>query len=89
MPFAFPVHAVQTGVGQGNLDLLPESSKAADYAMRLNLTVQINLVNGAQVRMSVGGRIVFVTSHLAHSYEPGHSPLAFHADMAIHIQCQD
>jgi NAD(P)-dependent dehydrogenase (short-subunit alcohol dehydrogenase family) len=33
--------------------------------MRLNLTAQINLVNGALPRMRVGGRIVSVTSHLA------------------------
>jgi NAD(P)-dependent dehydrogenase (short-subunit alcohol dehydrogenase family) len=48
-----------------------EHVEAADYAMRLNLAAQINLVNGALPRMSVGGRIVFVTSHLAHFYGTG------------------
>jgi hypothetical protein len=46
--------------------------------MRLNLTAQINLVNSPLLRMSVGGRFVFVTSHLAHFYGTGSSsPLAF------------
>ncbi len=43
-----------------------EQDKAADYAMRLNLNAQVNLVDNALPLMSVGGRIVFVTSHLAH-----------------------
>ena len=30
-----------------------EHGKAADYAMRLNLTAQINLVNGALPRMAL------------------------------------
>ena len=57
----------------GRLDILVlnasgglEQDKAADYAMQLNLTAQVNLVNGALPLMSSGGRIVFVTSHLAH-----------------------
>jgi NAD(P)-dependent dehydrogenase (short-subunit alcohol dehydrogenase family) len=55
--------------------------------MRLNLTAQINLVNAALPRMSVGGRIVFVTSHLALFYGTvSSSPLAFHADAPIYIQ---
>src|ERR1700678_3030756 len=45
-----------------------EQDKAADYAMQLNLTAQVNLVNGALPLMPSGGRIVFVTSHLAHFY---------------------
>ena len=45
-----------------------EQNKAADYAMQLNLTAQLNLVNGALNLMRSGGRIVFVTSHLAHFY---------------------
>jgi len=48
-----------------------EQGKAADYAMRLNLTAQINVVNSALPLMGVGGRIVFVTSHLAHFYGTG------------------
>jgi NAD(P)-dependent dehydrogenase (short-subunit alcohol dehydrogenase family) len=65
-----------------------EHGKAADYAMRLNLAAQINLVDGALPRLSVGGRIVFVTSHLAHFYgSESSSPLAFHADVPIYIQC--
>jgi hypothetical protein len=63
-----------------------EHGKAADYAMRLNLTAQINLVNGALPRTSVGGRIVFATSHLALYGTGSSSPLAFHADMLIYIQ---
>ncbi|WP_242618372.1 SDR family NAD(P)-dependent oxidoreductase [Edaphobacter modestus] len=43
-----------------------EQDKAADYAMQLNLTAQVNLVNGALPMMKPGSRIVFVTSHLAH-----------------------
>src|SRR5271156_1123552 len=56
-----------------------EQDKAADYAMQLNLTAQVNLVSSALRLMDRGSRIVFVTSHLAHfhgigpgydSYEP-------------------
>jgi len=49
-----------------------EHGKAADYAMRLNLAAQINLVDGALPRTSIGETIVFVTSHLAHFMEPDH-----------------
>jgi 3-oxoacyl-[acyl-carrier protein] reductase len=59
----------------GRLDILVlnasgglEQDKAADYAMQLNLTAQVNLVNGALPLMPSGGRILFVTSHLAHFY---------------------
>ena len=48
-----------------------EHGKAADYAMRLNLAAQINLVDGALPRTSIGETIVFVTSHLAHFYGTG------------------
>jgi 3-oxoacyl-[acyl-carrier protein] reductase len=48
-----------------------EQGKEPDYAMRLNLTAQINLVNSALPLMTIGGRIVFVTSHLAHFYGTG------------------
>jgi hypothetical protein len=64
-----------------------EHGKAADYAMRLNLAAQINLVDGALPRTNIGETIVFITSHLAHFYRTGSfSPLAFHADMPIYIQ---
>lgn len=45
-----------------------EKDKSADYAMELNLTAQERLVDMAAPLMQVGGRIVFVTSHLAHFY---------------------
>ena len=45
-----------------------EKNAAPDYAMQLNLTAQINLANAALPLMARGGRIVFVTSHLAHFY---------------------
>jgi len=48
-----------------------EQDKAADYAMQLNLTAQVNLVNGALSLLKRGSRIVFVTSHLAHFYGTG------------------
>ena len=43
-----------------------EQNKAADYALQLNLTAQVNLVQGALRLMPSGSSIVFVTSHLAH-----------------------
>lgn len=62
----------------GRLDLLVlnasgglEQDKAADYAMQLNLTAQVNLVRGALGLMAPGSRIVFVTSHLAHFHGTG------------------
>ena len=42
-----------------------EHGKAAAYAMRLNLAAQVDLVDGAPPRTSIGETIVFVTSHLA------------------------
>jgi 3-oxoacyl-[acyl-carrier protein] reductase len=57
----------------GRLDVLVlnasgglEKDKPADYAMRLNLTAQVGLVDTAIQLMPRGGRIVFVTSHMAH-----------------------
>jgi NAD(P)-dependent dehydrogenase (short-subunit alcohol dehydrogenase family) len=59
----------------GQLDLLIlnasgglEKDKPSDYAMVLNLTAQERLVDLAVPHMPTGGRIVFVTSHLAHFY---------------------
>ncbi|MDF5730963.1 MAG: SDR family oxidoreductase [Rhizonema sp. PD38] len=45
-----------------------EKDKAADYATQLNHTAQVRAVELALPLMPVGGRIVFVTSHLAHFY---------------------
>jgi 3-oxoacyl-[acyl-carrier protein] reductase len=67
----------------GKLDLLVlnasgglEKDKSTDYAMDLNLTAQSRLVDyysrlrqQALPLMQQGGRIVFVTSHLAHFYD--------------------
>ena len=43
-----------------------EKNKADDYAMDLNLTAQVRMIDMALPLMPAGGRIVFVTSHLAH-----------------------
>jgi 3-oxoacyl-[acyl-carrier protein] reductase len=48
-----------------------EQGKAADYAVQLNLTAQVNLVLNALPIMRSGGNIVFVTSHLAHFHGVG------------------
>jgi NAD(P)-dependent dehydrogenase (short-subunit alcohol dehydrogenase family) len=45
-----------------------EKDKGVDYAMQLNLTAQVRAVDLALPLMPAGGRIVFVTSHLAHFY---------------------
>jgi NAD(P)-dependent dehydrogenase (short-subunit alcohol dehydrogenase family) len=57
----------------GRLDLLIlnasgglEKDVAPDYAMRLNRDAQVNLVRQALPLMPAGGKVVFVTSHLAH-----------------------
>lgn len=57
----------------GKLDLLIlnasgglEKDVAEDYAMRLNRDAQVNLARQALPLMPRGGKIVFVTSHLAH-----------------------
>jgi 3-oxoacyl-[acyl-carrier protein] reductase len=59
----------------GRIDLLIlnasgglEKGKPADYAMRLNLGAQLNIVDQSLPLMSRGGRIVFVTSHMAHFF---------------------
>jgi 3-oxoacyl-[acyl-carrier protein] reductase len=51
-----------------------EKDKSTNYAMDLNLTAQERLVDRALPLMQQGGRIVFVTSHLAHFYDrqPGY-----------------
>jgi NAD(P)-dependent dehydrogenase (short-subunit alcohol dehydrogenase family) len=57
----------------GRLDILVlnasgglEKGKPGDYAMQLNSTAQVALVDAALPLMPRGGRIVFVTSHMAH-----------------------
>jgi 3-oxoacyl-[acyl-carrier protein] reductase len=68
----------QIAVAWRRLDLLIlnasgglEQDKAADYALQLNLTAQVNLVTQALNVMERGSRIVFVTSHLAHFHGTG------------------
>ncbi len=51
-----------------------EKDKSADYAMDLNLKSQERLADLAVPLMKDGGRIVFVTSHLAHFY--GQKPVS-------------
>jgi 3-oxoacyl-[acyl-carrier protein] reductase len=60
----------------GKLDLLVlnasgglEKDKSTNYAMDLNLIAQERLVDQALPLMKDGGRIIFVTSHLAHFYD--------------------
>jgi len=57
----------------GHLDILVlnasggmEKDKPADYARELNVTAQTRAVDLALPLMPAGGRVVFVTSHLAH-----------------------
>ena len=45
-----------------------EKNAAPDYAMQLNLHAQVRLADAALPLMTRGGRVVFVTSHLAHFY---------------------
>jgi 3-oxoacyl-[acyl-carrier protein] reductase len=45
-----------------------EKDKPADYAMQLNLTAQMRLLEGAVPFMPQNSRIIFITSHLAHFY---------------------
>lgn len=45
-----------------------EKDKAADYAMQLNVTAQVRLLELAFPLMPQSGRVIFVTSHLAHFY---------------------
>jgi len=59
----------------GRLDILLlnasgglEKDKPASYAMELNLTAQVRMLDAMLPMMAAGGCIVFVTSHLAHFY---------------------
>ncbi len=66
----------------GRLDLLIlnasgglERERPPEYAMELNLHAQVRAVDLALPLIPAGGRIVFVTSHLAHFYgeKPGYA----------------
>lgn len=66
----------------GRLDLLIlnasgglEKDRPAEYALELNMTAQVRTVDLALPLMRRGGRIVFVTSHLAHFHgaKPGYA----------------
>jgi 3-oxoacyl-[acyl-carrier protein] reductase len=50
-----------------------EKDKPPDYPMQLNLHAQVRLVDAALPLIPSGGRIIFVTSHLAH----------FHGERAV------
>lgn len=59
----------------GRLDLLVlnasgglERDRDGDYAMKINQTAQVHALDLALPLMPEGGRVVFVTSHLAHFY---------------------
>jgi 3-oxoacyl-[acyl-carrier protein] reductase len=45
-----------------------EKGKPASYAMELNLTAQVRMLEAALPLVPKGGCVVFVTSHLAHFY---------------------
>jgi 3-oxoacyl-[acyl-carrier protein] reductase len=45
-----------------------EKGKPPEYAMELNLTAQIRLVDASLPLIPRGGRIAFITSHMAHFY---------------------
>lgn len=69
------VNAMVAAIGEvfGGLDLLIlnasgglEKDVAEDYAMALNRDAQVRLVQAALPILRKGGRVVFVTSHLAH-----------------------
>ncbi len=51
-----------------------EKDKAIDYAMQLNHVAQVRAVDRSLPLMPRGGRIIFVTSHLAHFY--GQKPVS-------------
>lgn len=58
-----------------------EKGMAEDYAMRVNLTAQTRALELALPLLSEGGRVVFVTSHLAHFHGekpvyPAYEPVA-------------
>ncbi len=80
------MHEVEAAFGGLDVPVLNasgglEKNQTSDYAMRLNRDAQVNLVECALPLMPKGSQIVFVTSHLAHSYGekpvlPGYEPVA-------------
>jgi NAD(P)-dependent dehydrogenase (short-subunit alcohol dehydrogenase family) len=90
MTDAADMEAMFATVGErfGRLDLLVlnasgglERGEPSDYAMRLNSNAQARSTDLALPLMNGGGRVVFVTSHLAHFYGtkpvyPGYEPVA-------------
>jgi NAD(P)-dependent dehydrogenase (short-subunit alcohol dehydrogenase family) len=67
------MRAVRTAFGQLHVLILNasgglEKDKPASYAMELNLTAQVRILETALPLMPRGGCIVFVTSHWAHFY---------------------
>lgn len=76
------------GQDAGRIDLLVlnasgglEAGMADDYAMRVNLHAQTRMLDLALPLMPGGGRVVFVTSHLAHFHGekpvyPAYEPVA-------------
>ncbi len=78
----------QIGRDAGRLDLLVlnasgglEKGMAEDYAMLVNLDAQVRALELALPLMREGGRVVFVTSHLAHFHGekpvyPAYEPVA-------------
>jgi 3-oxoacyl-[acyl-carrier protein] reductase len=74
------------GIGErwGGLDALVlnasgglEAGADPDYAMRLNCHAQVELARMALPLMRTGGRIIFVTSHLAHFHGKKPVPTAY------------
>ena len=58
-----------------------EKNKGEDYSMLLNCGAQVDLLKRALPLLQPTGRVIFVTSHLAHFYEqkpvyPGYEPVA-------------
>jgi 3-oxoacyl-[acyl-carrier protein] reductase len=76
------VNAMARAIGDefGHLSILVlnasgglEKDKPASYAMELNLTAQVRMLEAVLPLMPRGGCVVFVTSHLAHFY--GRTPV--------------
>jgi 3-oxoacyl-[acyl-carrier protein] reductase len=58
-----------------------EKGKPEDYSILLNCSAQLNTLSSALPLLRPGGRVIFVTSHLAHFYGekpvyPGYEPVA-------------
>lgn len=59
-----------------------EKDVPADYAMRLNRDAQVEAVDAAFPLMEQGGRVVFVTSHMAH-FHGQHQGLDVYEPVAV------